>query len=138
VDVVKIEGGCHCGAVRYVFDGEPLFAGFCHCEACRKTSGSVGSPAFGVNVADIKVTGEMHRYTIVGGSGKNAHRDRCAKCGSLLYGLTDTWPDIMTLYAGTFDDPGQYAPVFAIFTRARPEWAKFAVELIEHEAAFPD
>lgn len=134
---MRIEGGCHCGAVRYAFEGEPLFAGFCHCEACRKASGSVGAPALGVTVGEVQVKGETQIYAIVGGSGRMTYRHRCARCGSLLYGLTEAWPNLMTLYAGSFDDPGQFEPAFAIFTRARPAWAKSAAALIEHEADFP-
>ena len=32
-------GGCLCGAVRYEAQGEPLYAGHCYCEDCRKASG---------------------------------------------------------------------------------------------------
>ena len=42
-----IEGGCLCGAVRYRSDAEPLMQVVCHCETCRKNSGS----AFSMNVA---------------------------------------------------------------------------------------
>ena len=42
-----IEGGCLCGAVRYRSDAEPLMQVICHCETCRKNSGS----AFSMNVA---------------------------------------------------------------------------------------
>ena len=43
----KIKGGCICGAVRYRSDAEPLMQVICHCETCRKNSGS----AFSMNVA---------------------------------------------------------------------------------------
>jgi Glutathione-dependent formaldehyde-activating enzyme len=42
-----IEGGCLCGAVRYRSDAEAVMQVVCHCETCRKNSGS----AFSMNVA---------------------------------------------------------------------------------------
>ena len=37
----SIEGGCLCGAVRYRCVGEPLWVAHCHCQSCRRASGSV-------------------------------------------------------------------------------------------------
>src|SRR5438105_15700948 len=42
-----LEGGCLCGAVRYRSDAEPVMQVVCHCEPCRKNSGS----GFSMNVA---------------------------------------------------------------------------------------
>ena len=54
---VPIEGGCHCGALRYRVD-EPLqHSSYCHCRICQRT---MGSPA-GVFAGPIKP--ENFRYT---------------------------------------------------------------------------
>jgi hypothetical protein len=37
-----LEGGCYCGAVRYVAEGRPALRAQCHCRACQHISG--GAP----------------------------------------------------------------------------------------------
>ncbi|HAJ02504.1 MAG TPA: aldehyde-activating protein, partial [Brevundimonas sp.] len=34
-----LEGGCHCGAVRYRTDGKVEHHALCHCLDCRKSAG---------------------------------------------------------------------------------------------------
>ena len=35
----SIEGGCHCGAVRYTLTAKPYSSMICHCRTCRGVSG---------------------------------------------------------------------------------------------------
>ena len=37
---VPFEGGCHCGAVRYVCSEEPTTVANCHCGDCQQIAGS--------------------------------------------------------------------------------------------------
>ncbi len=45
--MVKLEGGCLCGNIRYSGEADPLLTVICNCKNCQKTSGG----AFSVNVA---------------------------------------------------------------------------------------
>ena len=39
---MAIEGGCHCGAIRYKIKGDPIVHALCHCNAV----------AFGLSACD--------------------------------------------------------------------------------------
>ena len=39
---MKLEGGCYCGKVRYVAEGEPMLKAHCHCRECQYITG--GAP----------------------------------------------------------------------------------------------
>ena len=39
---MKLEGGCYCGAVRYVAEGDPMMKAQCHCRECQYITG--GAP----------------------------------------------------------------------------------------------
>jgi hypothetical protein len=38
--VEQLEGGCLCGAVRFIATGQPRGIYWCHCESCRKHTGA--------------------------------------------------------------------------------------------------
>jgi len=69
-----------------------------------------------------------------GGSGRWAVRNFCSECGSLLFGTPEAAPEMVTIYAGSLDDPALFDPKEALFTGQRPAGAKLAAQLVEHEA----
>jgi len=131
---VRITGGCLCGAVRYEYAGEVGAAGYCHCEDCRRTSGS----AFGVSVrvaaSGFRVTlGQAKSFTKPGDSGRLVTRCFCGDCGSPLYTLPPLHPDVVFIKAGSLDDPSVVVPNRQAWMRSRVEWAEIADGLTSYE-----
>ena len=119
---MKLEGGCYCGALRSLAEGEPMMKAQCHCRECQYISG--GAPnLFAVMPAD------QFRYTQ--GAPKSftrsdleqpVTREFCAECGTHLLTRRPGLPAVI-LKIGTLDDPGLFGmPQLAIFTVDKQEF----------------
>lgn len=133
-----ITGGCLCGAVRYEYAGEVGSAGYCHCEDCRRTSGS----AFGVSVrvaaSGFRITrGQPKSFTKPGDSGRLVTRCFCGDCGSPLYTLPPLHPDVVFIKAGSLDDPSVVVPNRQAWMRSRVDWAEILPELAAYDTNRP-
>jgi hypothetical protein len=126
-----LEGGCHCGAVRYELEGEPMHHALCHCTDCRRHAGApmVGWMMFKTD--QFRVTlGEAREYA----SSEHGRRYFCADCGTGLYYINaEMLPGITDVQSGTLDDPEAIAPQVQIQTADRIGWMKTAHALPEFE-----
>ena len=113
---MTLEGGCYCGAVRYVAEGAPILKAQCHCRECQYLSG--GAP----NIFMLMPT-DGFRY--VKGAPKQfarsdlespVTREFCAECGTHLINRRPGLNAVI-LKVGTLDDPSLYgASKMAMFT----------------------
>ncbi len=76
------DGGCLCGAVRFRAGLTGRSFGACHCEMCRRWTGSA-LLAISVPTKNIVWTGESHIARFQ--SSDWAERANCRICGSALY-----------------------------------------------------
>jgi len=134
---MKATGGCLCGAVRYEIDGEPMFAGHCHCRDCQKATGTGHVSVMGLPRDAVKAIGETRDFAVTGDSGQPFIRRFCPNCGSLVFGESPARPDMLNVTAGSLDDPSAFQPQFSIYTRSRPAWDHLAGGLPEFEAMPP-
>src|ERR1700761_4660170 len=74
-------GGCLCGSVRYSYDGEPVFAGICHCRNCQKQAGTAFSVVVAVPKPAFSLAGKLKTYNDTGDSGQAVQRNFCPECG---------------------------------------------------------
>lgn len=116
---MTLTGGCLCGAVRYVFDGEPGEAGWCHCRMCQRSS---GAPA----QTYVLLAAEGFRYTgaqpVVYRSSAQGERRFCATCGSQIEFRDRAHPEWISLNSGTLDDPSVVPPNRHIWVSSEVAW----------------
>ncbi|MFM0715158.1 GFA family protein [Paraburkholderia strydomiana] len=130
-------GCCLCGAVQYEARGASLAQLICHCRDCQRASGSAGLPVVVVKAADFSFKGEIKAYTMIGGSGMPTTRNSCAHCGSLLFGTPHHAPEIVTIYAGTLDDPSRFKAEFVQFASERHQLDGNQAEIPQHLGRVP-
>ena len=76
----------------------------------------------GVPSSGFSVEGEPLAYRSPGGSGGLAVRNFCGTCGSLLFGTPERYPEMVTIYVGTLDDPSIFVPTSSENTHAALPW----------------
>src|SRR4051794_2851743 len=116
-------GGCLCGALRYEAEGAPIYSGHCYCGDCRKASGSGFIPFMIFPAAAVKISGTARQQRSLSFRASEAVRNRCDRCGSLVFGGEAGKDDRINIYAGSLDRPELFRPAMAIFVRDRPAWA---------------
>lgn len=114
---MKLSGGCNCGQVRYELEGEPIRVGLCHCESCRKETGSAFS-FFGIwPRVGVSLSGDLACWQ------SRAGGDRfCPRCGSSLFCWSDG-ADEIEIKLGTLDSPPRdFVPGYELWTIRREHW----------------
>ncbi|MBV9995436.1 MAG: GFA family protein [Caulobacteraceae bacterium] len=112
---MRLEGGCYCGGLRFVAEGEPLMKAQCHCRECQYISGGgpnfiIGMPANGF----AYVRGKPAKFA----RADLAHpvtREFCPTCGTHLATKPPGGP-MVVIKVGALDDPALYGgPEMAIY-----------------------
>jgi hypothetical protein len=115
-------GGCLCGAVRYVLKAEPRGIAICHCTHCQKLSGSLFSFNLVVRETDYQQSGETRVYIDDGDSGQPVRRHFCGVCGSPVVSTTALMPGKVVVKAGTLDSKEGLQPQIEIYTDRAVTW----------------
>jgi hypothetical protein len=113
---MKIEGGCYCGRVRYVANGDPMFRGQCHCRECQYVSGGHPNVVMGMPEAHFIYTKGTPKTFRRPDLEKPVAREFCGECGTHLLTRAPGLPGAVLLKVGTFDDPEVFGkPDMAIY-----------------------
>lgn len=126
-------GGCLCGQVRYVAEGEALNIRACHCRLCQKATGGAFFARAVFPAAAVRREGETRAYP----SSERLARLSCARCGSLVYAQPLDRPQFISVGLSTLDDPDALTPDMHIWVSAKPAWLQLADGLPQHPEGVP-
>jgi hypothetical protein len=119
--VATLRGSCLCGGVEFEVAEAPETLRYCHCESCKKLSGSIGTvngrvPSNTIRILEGKEL--LQTFQPAEGSAKTF----CRACGSNLFG--GGWPDSETtsVRASALDDPFDARPSAHLFVRSVAAW----------------
>lgn len=113
---MKLEGGCYCGNVRYVAEGEPMLKAQCHCRECQYISG--GSPNMFMLMPEsgFRYTKGAPKQFSRSDLENPVTREFCSECGTHLVTRRPGLPAAI-VKIGTLDDPTLFgSPMMAIYT----------------------
>lgn len=113
---MKLEGGCYCGAVRYVAEGTAMMKAQCHCRECQYISGGSPNMFMLMPVKGFSYSKGTPKQYSRGDLEGAVTREFCAECGTHLVTLRPGLPAVI-VKAGTLDDPNQFGEAqMAIYT----------------------
>jgi hypothetical protein len=121
---MKIEGGCHCGAVRYEAEADPQKAGICHCTDCQTLSGSPYVAYIQVPAASFRLLrGTPKVYVKVAESGNRRAQAFCPECGSRLWAAAEKDTPVYNLRLGGVRQRAQLAPRAQVWCQSALTWS---------------
>lgn len=118
---MSIKGSCLCGTVRFEINGELNHFFLCHCQHCRKDTGS----AHAANV--FSSTAQLHWLS---GETQVKHfrlkdsrhgKSFCSECGSALPWQSSD-PELLVIPAGSLDEALPLKPQAHLFTASKADW----------------
>ena len=132
-------GGCSCGAVRFSIE-RYLYAQLCHCNACKRRTGS----AYGIsvvvdNAALLQFRGETRTFKRVAESGNSVEYDFCPACAGVIRWRVAALQDRQVIAGGAFDDLSAIDIAGEMYTAKALSWARIGCEIAtpsEPDAAY--
>ena len=134
VEVVMIQGGCFCGAVRYEVGGTATHETNCHCSICRRTTGAPFVSWASFPKSEFRFTqGKPTAFA----SSETGTRHFCPGCGCQLVFVYGSEP-LVDISLGSLDDPTQITPKDNTQTSSQLPWIKLADALPSFSEGRPD
>jgi hypothetical protein len=121
---MKIDGGCHCGAITYAAEIDPAGVRLCHCRDCQILSGS----AFRVTVSATDgsfalLSGQPRIYIKTAESGAKRAHAFCPDCGTPIYATSAAdGPKKYGLRVGTIRQRVDLRPARQYWCRSALGW----------------
>lgn len=134
-EMSKHAGRCLCGAVRFEASGAPLWVAHCHCESCRRQTGSAMATFVGF---------AKDGFTYVAGAPATYHsspgvtRGFCRRCGTPLTYEAERYPNEVHVYVCTLEQPEAYPPRGHVHVGEQLPWLQVADELPRHHTTSRD
>ena len=110
---------CCCGAAVIEVIGEPTLNGVCHCENCRRRTGSAfGWSAYFLNSQVVGRTGDFAEHRIR----DEQVRSFCVACGTTLFWTSAFMPGQTGIAGGAFIEPPLPEPSLSATANKQIDW----------------
>lgn len=122
--MMKIDGACHCGNIRYEAEVDPAKVVICHCTDCQTLSGSAFRTVVPTEANSFRLlAGTPKVYVKTGESGNKREQTFCADCGAPIYsGPPGANAAVVSLRVGTIRQRDQLVPGDQYWFRSAQPW----------------
>ena len=134
---LNITGHCLCGSVSFECSAEPIFQGSCHCDDCRRSSGSLYGSFVFVLVETVTISGQTHSYQHKSDRGSTMTKEFCPTCGSQMFSLNTHFPERRGIRVGIIDDASWFKPDAYLYTCRKLPHTPVDPEIIAYEKSRP-
>lgn len=114
-------GSCLCGEVRFEVDGDFDSFYLCHCEHCRKDTGSAFAANLFSSTATLKWVSGQDKARLFNLPSTRHSRCFCSTCGSALPNLQMNG-DLLVVPAGSLNSDIPIRPNAHIFVASKAGW----------------
>jgi hypothetical protein len=123
---MQIDGGCHCGSIRYEAEVDPAKVVICHCTDCQTLSGSAFRTVVATYEGTFKLlSGAPKVYVKIGESGNSRELTFCPDCGTPIYSAPPgDGAKVVVLRVGTVRQRDQLIPSDQYWFRSSQAWLK--------------
>jgi len=132
---MRVNGSCHCGAIRFEAEIDPKRVGICHCTDCQTFSGGPFRTSVLVGGQDFRlVEGAPNIYEKTAESGTKREMAFCANCGTHLWGTSRGGEQTFySVRVGTLEQRTELPPVAQVWHRSKLPWVDGLSELRQIE-----
>ncbi len=114
-----MNGRCLCGHYRFEVQDDPLWVAYCHCESCRRVTGSPVTDYVGFRDSTVRFEPEPPVFA----SSPPVRRAYCEHCSTPLYYAADFFPGELHLFRTNFERPEAYQPTrHVLFNEHEPDF----------------
>ncbi len=125
-----LSGSCLCGAVNYTVTGEERRFYHCHCQRCRKASGTGHASNLFVKGTLEWNSGETLVRTYKLPEAERFSNTFCSTCGGRVPRFVEEF-GVAFIPAGSLDDEPEIRPQARVFTGSRAGWSCDGSEMTE-------
>lgn len=119
---MHIDRACHCGAVSFTAEVDPVRSMICHCTDCQVMSGAPLRAIVAAPYDSLSVTGRTRSYIKVAESGNRRATVFCPECGTPLWATAPENPTTVNIRLGCVRQRAQLKPAAQIWERSALPW----------------
>lgn len=123
---MNVEGGCHCGQIKFRSEILPEEVEICHCTDCQTLSGSAFHTVVPAKEGSFEITvGELKQYTKISDGGAKRVQSFCPECGSPICSSPPKGVlGVLRIRVGVLTQRAQLTPKMQYWFRSAQPWTQ--------------